>query len=161
MEERIYLGAGSNLGDRLKNLAAARDRLPPAIRVLRSSPVYETNPWGYTDQPPFLNQVFEAQTTLEPLVLLLTLKSIEQQVGRKPTFHYGPRVVDLDILFYGDQTVETSQLVIPHPLIPQRLFVLAPLADLAPNLQHPVLKKTISELLAALPWEGIHLYASS
>jgi 2-amino-4-hydroxy-6-hydroxymethyldihydropteridine diphosphokinase len=158
VSERIYIGAGSNLGDRLANINAARGLLAPAVTVLRVSPVYETDPWGYADQPRFLNAVFEAETSLEPPELLAFLKKIEREVGRKPTFHYGPRVVDLDILFYGMRVIRAENLTVPHALIAERIFVLVPLADLAPKMQHPITGKTISEMLSTLPREGIHLF---
>lgn len=160
MAEMIYLGAGSNLGDRLANLNAARELLPPEVEILRTSPIYETDPWGYADQPQFLNLVFEARTDLSPTDLLAHLKRIEPEVGRKPTFRYGPRVIDLDILLYGSQMIDLPELVIPHPRIAERIFVLRPLADLAPMLQHPITGLTVLEMLSNLPNEGIHPYRS-
>lgn len=152
----VYLGLGSNLGDRTTNLRAAAAALSPQVTVLRSSAVYETEPWGYQDQPAFLNQVLEAETALAPLDLLAHLKQIEITLGRAPSFRYGPRLIDLDILFYGDQVIELPGLTIPHPRLAERAFVLVPLAELAPNLIHPLSGKTIRELAAAIPLTGVN-----
>lgn len=161
MTHRIYLGLGSNLGDRLANLGAAAAALPTAVEVLRQSPIYETEPWGYADQPAFLNCVIEAQTLLEPPALLAYLKQIEASLGRTPTFRYGPRCIDLDILFYDDLILETAGLTIPHPRLHERAFVLAPLADLAANLRHPVLGKRVEDLLSEVNQRGVKLYVSN
>jgi 2-amino-4-hydroxy-6-hydroxymethyldihydropteridine diphosphokinase len=146
----VYLALGTNLGDRLANLNAAIEVLPPAVRVTALSPVYETPPWGYSDQPDFLNQVVQGETEHSPLALLAALKQLEEALGRTPTFRNGPRVIDLDILFYDDLVLDTPHLAIPHPRLAERAFVLAPLADLAPDLRHPVLGKTVKELLQAV-----------
>ncbi|MBU0510313.1 MAG: 2-amino-4-hydroxy-6-hydroxymethyldihydropteridine diphosphokinase [Chloroflexi bacterium] len=148
MNHIIYIALGTNLGDRPANLLAAVAALPPDVCVTAESPVYQTAPWGYTDQPDFLNQVVRGETVLPPNKLLAYLKEIETNVGRTPTFRYGPRVVDLDILFYDNLTLEQPDLTIPHPRLHERAFVLIPLADLAPSLRHPISKATISELLA-------------
>lgn len=152
---RVFLSLGTNLGNRAANLRAALAGLAPALRVRRASPVYETEPWGYTDQPAFLNQVIEAETSLSPDDLLATLKRLEEDLGRKPTFRYGPRLIDLDVLFYDDQVVEGENLAIPHPRIAERAFVLVPLADLAPDFVHPQRGQTVREMLAALDPGGI------
>ena len=151
----IYLGLGTNLGDRLANLLAATAALLPQVRVLRLSKVYETEPWGYHDQPAFLNQVIEAETELPPLELLAYLKQIEFSLGRQPSFQYGPRQIDLDILFYGDQVVELPGLTIPHPHLAERAFVLVPLAELAPNLRHPSSGRTVLEMVKAVGSSGV------
>lgn len=136
---RAWLGLGANLGDRQANLAAALARLEqePRIRVLRRSRWYESEPIGVTDQPWFLNGVVEIETTLPPRALLDALKRIEWELGRRPTRRWGERVIDLDILLYDDQRLETPDLVLPHPRLWQRLFVLAPLAELYPALRAP------------------------
>jgi len=154
----VYLALGSNLGDRLANLRTAIAALPPSVVVRQSSPVYETPPWGLTDQPAFLNMVVKAETRLEPAALLATLKRIEQELGRAPTIRWGPRVIDMDILFYDDLVLETPEATIPHPRLHERAFVLVPLADLAPDLRHPVLGKTVAETLAECDTSGIKQY---
>ena len=130
----IYLSIGSNLGDREKNLGRAREKLEPEVQIIAASPVYETAPWGYLEQPAFLNQVLEVKTSLPPHDLLSYLKQIEIQIGRQPNFHYGPRLIDLDILLYNEMAIKENDLEIPHPHITERAFVLVPLADLAPDL---------------------------
>jgi 2-amino-4-hydroxy-6-hydroxymethyldihydropteridine diphosphokinase len=155
----IYLGLGTNLGDRIQNLVAARAGLAPEVQVLRASPIYETAPWGYTDQPAFLNQVVEAQTILAPLDLLTHVKQIEASLGRVPTFRYGPRLMDIDILLYGSRQVQLPELVIPHPRLVERAFMLAPLADLAPAALIPGLDpRTVRECLASLDCAGVALF---
>jgi 2-amino-4-hydroxy-6-hydroxymethyldihydropteridine diphosphokinase len=155
----IYLSLGTNLGNRLENLKAAICALPPDVNPLVCSPVYQTPPWGFTDQPDFLNQVVRAETELSPGNLLKYLKQLEEELGRQATFRYGPRQIDLDILFYDDLAIDTPPLTIPHPRLAERAFVLVPLADLAPELRHPVLGMKVSELLdrvdrtSILPYE--------
>ncbi|MEZ0396482.1 MAG: 2-amino-4-hydroxy-6-hydroxymethyldihydropteridine diphosphokinase [Anaerolineales bacterium] len=151
----IYLALGSNLGDRRANLQAALDALPPEVRLRRLSPVYETPPWGLTDQPAFLNMAAEAETGLPPLDLLSHLKRLETRLGRLPSVRYGPRLIDLDLLFYDDLVLDSPALTLPHPRLHERAFVLVPLADLAPDLVHPRLGQTVRDLLAALDTTGI------
>jgi 2-amino-4-hydroxy-6-hydroxymethyldihydropteridine diphosphokinase len=121
------------------------------VRLKAVSGVYETKPWGYLDQPDFLNQVIEGETELTPTRLLDFLKRIEKKMGREKNFRNGPRLIDLDILLYGDRVVHTTRLHIPHPELTERAFVLVPLAELAPELVHPVEGKRIAELLADAP----------
>lgn len=147
---RAYLGLGSNLGEREANLAEAAWRLEQdgQLSISRASSIYETAPWGYAEQPFFLNCVLEVETTLEPAPLLVRLQAIEARVGREPSFRYGPRLIDIDILLYGDLTLsrQNPDLEIPHPRMEQRAFVLAPLKELAADLVHPKLRLTIEAL---------------
>ena len=158
MKSKVFLALGSNLGDRMANLRAALSALAPDVILIAISPVYETPPWGYIDQPSFLNLVAEGETNLPPLALLSHIKSIERELGRIPSFRNGPRQIDIDILFYGDLIYSSPALTIPHPGTAQRAFVLVPLADLAPDLRHPTTGRTIREHLAEVNREGILLY---
>lgn len=145
-----YLGLGANLGDRLANLRAGLDALAgPDLHLLRVSPVYETEPMDLRDQPWFLNLVAEIETVLSPRELLARTQQIERQLGRRHTVPKGPRTLDIDILFYGSITADEPGLTIPHPRLHQRRFVLAPLADLVPELLDPRTGRTVRALLAA------------
>ncbi len=146
-----YLGLGSNLGDRLANLLTALEALHP----MATSSIYETDPWGYTEQDPFLNLVTQIETELSPQALLQHLKHIEQEVGRRATFRYGPREIDIDVLLYDDLLLDEDGLTIPHPRLHERAFMLRPLADLAPDLIVPPGNQSVTELLAALDQSGI------
>ena len=154
----VYLALGSNLDDRLANLKQAIAALSPQMDVKAKSRVYETPPWGYTDQPMFLNQALKATTYVEPEPLLKHLKRLETALGRAPGFQNGPRLIDIDILFYDDLVLDTPSLVIPHPQAHERGFVLMPLNDIAPDLIHPSLKKTVRELLASCDTSGIVIH---
>jgi 2-amino-4-hydroxy-6-hydroxymethyldihydropteridine diphosphokinase len=146
----IYLSLGSNLGDRAANLERAITAMPGAgVRVLRRSSLYETEPVDFLAQPWFLNCVVEAETSLMPRQLLHALQGIEHSFGSRKLVARGPRVIDLDILFYGASVVRSEEMEIPHPRMDKRRFVLVPLAELAPGLRHPVLGATIAELIAA------------
>jgi 2-amino-4-hydroxy-6-hydroxymethyldihydropteridine diphosphokinase len=158
MDHIIYLALGSNLDNRLANLKQAISLLPPQMTVRAKSRVYETPPWGYTEQDHFLNQVVKATTYLEPEPLLKHLKRLELAMGRKESFLYGPRLIDIDILFYDDLILDTPLLTIPHPHLHERGFVLLPLMDIAPDLIHPVKKAGIRELLALCDTSGIEQY---
>jgi 2-amino-4-hydroxy-6-hydroxymethyldihydropteridine diphosphokinase len=157
MPHIIYLGLGTNLGERQANLQAAATGLIPKVRVLRVSSIYETEPWGYRDQPAFLNQVLEGETDLQPLDLMIFLKNLELTLGRQATFLYGPRLIDLDILFYDQIVINQAELVIPHPRLAERAFMLVPLAELAPELHHPSLGLTISILKNRIDTSGVKL----
>ena len=155
----VYLALGSNLGDREENLKQAIAALPPQMVVKARSHVYETQPWGYEDQPKFLNQVIKVKTYLDPEPLLKHLKRLEVALGRKASFPNGPRLIDLDILFYDDRVFNTPSLVIPHPRLHERGFVLLPLMDIDPDLVHPVNNKSVREMLAQCNVEGIEKFA--
>ena len=168
----VYLGLGSNLGDRKTNLLRGIECLRCGIQVSQVSPIYETDPVGYTEQPPFLNCACKGETLLTPRELLALAKEAEAALGRVPTFRNGPRSLDVDILFYGDAVVSEPGLEVPdpvqstyllpadakpalwlevpHPRLTERRFVLEPLADIAPDLRHPILGSTISEMLEKL-----------
>lgn len=148
----LYLSLGSNLGDRLANLRSAIAALPDSgITVRKVSSIYESEPVDFRDQPWFLNCVLEAETKLSPLDLLHALHTIELRMGREKTIPKGPRPIDLDILFYADQVIDTPELQIPHPRIAQRRFVLVPLAEIAPTVHHPVSVRTVTEMLVQTP----------
>jgi 2-amino-4-hydroxy-6-hydroxymethyldihydropteridine diphosphokinase len=161
MARYVFIGSGSNLGDRLKALITAAELLAPKAQVLKASRVYKTQPWGYEDQPAFLNQVLQVETELDPPELLKHLKRIEKKMGRQATFRYGPRAIDLDILFYDDLIYSTDVLQIPHPLASERAFVLVPMREIAPDYIHPVLGKTIRELALKVDSSGIKVYEES
>ena len=154
----VYLSLGSNLGRREDNLRRAIGLLRRYVRPQRASSVYETAPWGFTQQPEFLNCVLEVTTHLVPHMILSSVKSLESEMGRYPGARYGPRLIDVDILFFGDQTLEYPDLQIPHPRLHQRAFVLVPLADLAPGLSHPTMMLTVAQLADEVPGkEGVKL----
>ena len=149
-----YIGIGSNVGDRVENLRQALKYLDGIMSLERLSATYETAPRYVIDQPSFLNMAVGGDTPLEPLLLLEQLKKIEIDIGRVPTEErYGPRAIDLDILFYGSDVVNEPGLSIPHPLMAEREFVLRPLADIAPNFRHPVIGRSVAEILSMLEGE--------
>ena len=155
--KRIYLGLGSNLGDRAENLRRARELLAAAgVAILRESSVYETEPQDLAHQPWFLNQVVEAQTALFPMQLLSRVLRIERDLGRRRVIAKGPRTLDIDILLYHRFVIDTPTLIVPHPRMLDRRFVLAPMAELAPALRHPVTRQTMRELLGRIKDQTIH-----
>lgn len=162
-QEVVYLGLGANLGDKVDNCLRALKILSSSgqNQIQAVSSLYKTEPIGYREQDWFINCVAEMVTSLSPCFLLQLLQEIEKQMGRTKTFQWGPRVIDLDILFYGTEVIEEADLIIPHPHLHERGFVLIPLAELAPDLLHPVLKKSIKELLKGIEGEGgVELYTA-
>jgi 2-amino-4-hydroxy-6-hydroxymethyldihydropteridine diphosphokinase len=146
--ETVYLGLGANLGDRGKNIEEAIGKIKnlPQTEMLKASTLYETEPVGHTAQPKFLNSAIAIKTKLSPMDLLRQLKKIEKELGREDTFRFGPRLIDIDILFFGDQKLSTPELTIPHPRITERYFVLRPLMDIVPALVHSLLPTLSAEL---------------
>ena len=159
MDHTVYLAFGSNIGNRLANLKQAVASLSPQLEVKKKSRIYETPPWGYEDQPLFLNMAVMAKTYLDPEPLLKHLKRLEVALGRKESFRNGPRLIDIDILFYDNLILKTPTLTIPHPRLHERAFVLAPLMDIDQELEHPVLGKTIWEIIAYVDVKGIRQFA--
>lgn len=156
----VYLGLGANVGNRLANLRMALARLQTLARLEDVSSLYETQPQGVTGQPLFFNAVCRASTGLEPQALLRFLKNLEWEIGRRPGGQmWGPRPIDLDILLYDDRVVDAAELKVPHPRLAERAFVLVPLCELAPELRHPLLGKTMKELLASVGKKGVRKIA--
>lgn len=143
----VYLALGSNVGDPAAHIRRAVELLGASVHDIRQAPVYRSKAVGHTDQADFLNTAVSGQTDLAPPELLAFLKEVEAKVGRTPTFHWGPREIDIDIIFYGGLRLETPELVIPHPAFRGRDFVLRPLCDLDPDLKDPVTGRTVSEML--------------
>jgi 2-amino-4-hydroxy-6-hydroxymethyldihydropteridine diphosphokinase len=156
----IYLSLGSNLGDREKNLREAIAGLT-RITVRRVSPIYETEPVDFLNQPWFLNLVVEAETALFPMQLLSHTARVERELGRIRTVPKGPRKIDIDILLYGRAVIRATRLEVPHPRMAERRFVLAPLADLAPDLRHPLTHMTIRQMLGSAPEQRVRKVTST
>ena len=145
----LYLLLGANLGDRAQTLRRATDLIAGCVgKVVQQSGLYETAPWGITDQPAYLNQVLAVETMLEPEAVLVHTQGIEQKLGRVRYEKWGARVIDIDILYYDNRVIQSDTLTIPHPYLHQRRFTLVPLAKIAPEFVHPLLQKTTAELLA-------------
>ncbi len=157
----VYLGLGSNVGDREAQLRAAVTALESSdLQVVRESPIYETEPQGLRDQAWFLNMVVEARTSLFPLQLLTRVMQIEKQFGRRRVIANGPRTLDIDILLYGRAVIRSEKLVVPHPRYQERRFVLAPLCDLAPELRDPVVGKSVREILMGVSGQGVRKWCA-
>jgi 2-amino-4-hydroxy-6-hydroxymethyldihydropteridine diphosphokinase len=143
----VYLLIGGNMGERMANLAAARNKINiDCGRITASSSIYETEAWGYKEQPAFLNQALAIETTLEAEKLMKEILKIEMALGRKREIPLGPRIIDIDIIYFNDQIIDSNKLTIPHPSMAERKFVLTPLTEIAPSYMHPILLKT-NELL--------------
>lgn len=144
---KVYLGLGSNIGNRIEYLEKAKELLNHnETKIIQESSIIETKPFGYLDQPDFMNQVIIIETTLSANSLFDLCQAIEQALDREREIHWGPRTIDIDILFYENKIINTSQLTVPHKGIPERLFVLESLVEIAPDLVHPILKKTIKTI---------------
>ncbi len=157
----VYLGLGSNLGDRQRNMATALRRLAPLVRIEAVSALYETDPVGPQDQPTFYNAVCRAVTSLPPSGLLRHLQEVERDLGRRLGARWGPRPIDIDLLLYDDAVVEEDGLRVPHAELAQRAFVLVPLAELAPELRHPELGATVASLLEGTDRSGVRKRAET
>ncbi len=158
---RFFLGLGSNLGDRMDNLERGLRILGERIKLIKVSSIYETEPWGVVEQSSFLNCVVEGETSASPEGMLRILKGAEERVGRRPTFEWGPRVFDADLLFYGNRIVNLPQLTVPHPRIQERAFVLVPMAEIAPDLVHPLMGMSMEAMAERVEGrEGVRRYSS-
>jgi 2-amino-4-hydroxy-6-hydroxymethyldihydropteridine diphosphokinase len=150
---KVFLGLGTNIGDRQHLLQIAREQIAKSSKMLIASSIIETIPWGVTSQSNYLNQVLMIETNLEALDLLATLQAIEADMGRVRKVKWEARIIDIDILFFNDEMIAADELTVPHPFAHQRKFVLTSMNEIAPDYIHPVLQKSMADLLAALPDE--------
>lgn len=156
MTKTTIFSIGTNLGDRAANLQRALDRLQSQLTVTAVSPVYATAPWGEPNQPEFYNICVAAETDLPPQDILAFIKSIEAEMGRVPSYRWGPRLIDIDLILYGSEVIELPELTVPHPRLAERAFVLVPLADIVPDFVHPVTGRDLASLLAAVDRDGVN-----
>ncbi len=152
---QVYFSIGTNVGKRIENLLNAVRGLRNIIQNINISYVYETEPWGYQEQDSFLNVCLSGTTDLQPEDLLKKIKSLEREIGRDETFKWGPRKIDIDLLFYEDQIIDLEELKVPHQEIEERAFVLIPFMDINPQFVHPILKRNIEELASEIDSDGV------
>ncbi len=160
-QANVYLSLGSNLGNRKANLLNAISLLSGISTVRKLSPIYKTAPVGFEKQPDFLNIACLVSTTYEPQGFLKEIKVIEKKLGREKTLKNGPRLIDIDIIFWGNEVIKTKNLQVPHPRAHQREFVLRPLSRIAPSFVHPLLHKSVSSLLASLEPQGVRYFSKA
>ncbi len=154
--KEVFISFGSNLGNRIDNIKRSEDLLQKeGIKFLKSSSLYLSSPWGVFNQRWYINKVCLISSSLCPEDLLDLFKRVEKYIGREPTYRWGPRTIDIDILFYGDLIIDSSNLIIPHPHLHKRRFILLPLSEIAPDLVHPILKKSVKDLLFSLKDGGV------
>lgn len=157
MTHKVYLGIGSNMGNRYEYLQKMVEKLKEFVDIQEYSAIYEAPPWGVKQQPSYLNACIAGKTELEPDALLAAAHKIERDLGREKTFRWGPHCADIDILFYDDLVLESPHLTIPHPMMHERAFTLYPLSDIAGDFTHPKLQKTVKELRDSIPPEGVEV----
>lgn len=155
---KVFLGLGSNMGNKEENLLTAIDLLQNGGTIEKKSSIYDTKPYGYADQDNFLNIVIEFNTEMDPNDLLIFLQGIEERLGKKIEFKNGPRTIDIDILFFNNEIINNKDLIIPHKGLEERAFVLIPLNEIAPNLIHPKLNQTINELTNNIEDKDVRKY---
>lgn len=159
--KNVYLSLGSNLANRKSNLTRALSLLSDVSKIRRVSPIYQTVPIEFEQQPNFLNMACLLSTSYEPQEFLKVVKRIEKMMGRKKSFKNGPRLIDIDIIFWGNQVISDEHLQVPHPRASQREFVLRPISRISPSFVHPILRKTVTSLLKALQPQGVRYFAKA